>query len=144
MSTGSRGRIVRSLEVIGVPPTYAFEVAFEALERHRPDYVEANHWRQAVEDGRRFLGKWDEQAAALGWTADDLFGLRTPPAQPHPSYDRLARYDQMGLIWLLCGRSVVALTETSAAIENPSTGTVTIFRRQSDRAGSNPERTRHG
>jgi hypothetical protein len=69
-----------------------------------------------------------EQAEALGWTARDLFGLDTPPAKPHPSYSRLSRYDATGLIWLLRGRPVIALTEATAAIQNP-TGAVTVYRR---------------
>jgi len=44
---------------------------FAALERRCPDYVEAGRWRQAVEDGRRFLAQWGEQAAAFGWTSRD-------------------------------------------------------------------------
>ena len=80
------------------------------------------------EDGRRFLAKWGEQAEALGWTPRDLFGLHKPPDQPHPSYRRLSRYDETGLIWLLQGRPVVALTAATAAIENP-TGAITVYRR---------------
>jgi ABC transporter substrate binding protein len=75
-------------------------------------------WQQAVEDGRRFLARWGKQAEALGWTARDLFGLQTPPAKPHPSYSRLSRYDETGLIWLLQGREVAALTETTASIRS--------------------------
>jgi hypothetical protein len=92
--------------------------ALAALERRCPAYVEANRWQQAVEDGHRFLRQWGDKAAALGWTAQDLFGLQRPPEQPHPSYQRLSRYDQAGLVWLLFGQPVVALTETSAAIQN--------------------------
>ena len=101
---------------------------FAALERRCPDYVEAGRWRQAVEDGRRFLAQWGEQAAAFGWTSRDLFGLHTPPEQPHPSYQRLSRFDQTGFVWLLCGQSVVALTETSAAIQT-SGGTRLVYRK---------------
>ena len=60
-------------------------------------------------------------------TPRDLFGLQKSPDQPHPSYRRLSRYDETGLIWLLQGRPVVALTDSTAAIENP-TGAITIFR----------------
>jgi len=98
------------------------------LEARCPDHVPVERWQQAVEDGKRFLAKWGEQAEALGWTSADLFGLHQPPEQPHPSYNRLSRYDWAGLIWLLKGRPVVALTETTAAIENP-TGTITTYRR---------------
>jgi hypothetical protein len=101
---------------------------FAALEARSPDHVPAERWQHAVEDGRRFLARWGEQAEALGWTAKDLFGLQTPPEKPHPSYRRLSRYDETGLIWLLCGREVVALTEATAAIQNP-TGAITIYRR---------------
>ena len=98
------------------------------LREHCPDHVERGRWQQAVEDGRRFLDKWGEQAAALGWTPRDLFGLQKSPDQPHPSYRRLSRYDETGLIWLLQGRPVVALTDATAAIENP-TGAITVYRR---------------
>jgi hypothetical protein len=98
------------------------------LAARSPEHVRADRWQQAVEDGRRFLAKWGEQAAALGWTPRDLFGLQKSPDQPHPSYRRPSRYDETGLIWLLQGRTVVALTDSTAAIENP-TGAITVYRR---------------
>jgi hypothetical protein len=45
-----------------------------------------------------------------------LFGLHDPPEQPGPTYRRLSRYDATGLIWLLHGRPVVALTANRAVI----------------------------
>ena len=90
---------------------------FRALERRCPEFVEAVRWQQAVEDGRRFLASWGEQAHALGWTARELFGLHTAPERPAANYSRLSRYDETGLIWLLRGRAVIALTETTAAIQ---------------------------
>jgi hypothetical protein len=99
-----------------------------ALEACCPDYVPIDRWRAAVEDGRCFLTRWGKQAEALGWTSRDLFGLHTPPAQPHPSYSHLSRYDAAGLVWLLRGRPVVALTEATAAIQGP-TGAITVYRR---------------
>jgi len=105
-----------------------FSRTFSALEARCPDLVPADRWQLAVDDGRAFLARWGGQAEALGWTARDLFGLHTPPAKPHPSYSRLSRYDEIGLIWLLCGRPVVALTAASAAIQS-STGAITIYRR---------------
>jgi hypothetical protein len=98
------------------------------LEIRCPDHIEPGRWQQAVEDGRQFLAQWGEQAKALGWTSADLFGLHAVPDKPHPSYRRLSRYDATGLCWLLQGRPVVALTEATAAIENP-TGAITIYRR---------------
>src|SRR5260370_42149107 len=75
------------------------------------------------------LGEVGEQAKARGWTPSPLSGLPTPPDQPHPSYRRLSRYDCTGLVWLLEGREVVALTEATAAIENPATGSITTYRK---------------
>ena len=57
-----------------------------------------------------------------------MFGLHQPSATSHPSFSRLSRYDETGLIWLLRGRPVVALTEATAAIQS-STGALTIYRR---------------
>ena len=82
----------------------------------------------AVADADVFLWQWGEQAEALGWTARDLFGLHRPPEKPHPSYRRLSRYDETGLIWLLRGRPVVALTADTAAIQSAA-GNVTVYRR---------------
>ena len=110
------------------PKLGALRNVFTVLEHRCPAHVEPDRWQQAVEDGRRFLAQWDEQAAALGWTPQDLFGLHRVPDKPAPSYQRLCRYDETGLCWLLRGRPVVALTESTAAIERP-TGTVTIYRR---------------
>jgi hypothetical protein len=101
---------------------------FSILESRCPDLVPVERWQAAVEDCRRFLARWGHQAQGLGWTARDLFGLHKPPAKPPPSYSRLSRYDETGLIWLLCGREVVALTEATAAIQNP-TAAITVYRR---------------
>jgi hypothetical protein len=98
------------------------------LESRCPDHVPVDRWQAAVEDSRRFLARWGEQAEALGWTSRDLFGLHKPPANTHASYSRLSRYDETGLTWLLCGREVVALTQATAAIQNP-TGAITTYRR---------------
>jgi hypothetical protein len=103
---------------------------FTTLEARCPDLVPTERWQQAVADGQRFLARWDKQAHALGWTAEDLFGLFLVPAHAKPRFNRLARYDETGLIWLLDGREVVALTDATAAIRN-WTGNVTIYRRNS-------------
>ena len=84
--------------------------------------------RLAVEDGQRFLGLWGEQASRSRLDRPRPVRPPQPPAKPHPSYSRLSRYDETGLIWLLQGRPVVALTEATAAIQS-STGALTIYRR---------------
>jgi hypothetical protein len=105
-----------------------FGRTFSALESRCPDLVPVDRWQAAVEDGCRFLARWGDQAEALGWTARDLFDLDRPPEKPHPSYSRLSRYDEIGLIWLLQGREIGALTEATAAIQS-STGAITVYRR---------------
>ena len=101
---------------------------FAVLERRCPDCVDRTPWHQAVDDGRRFLATWGDQAAALGWSGEELFGLHDSPTKPHPSYNRLSRYDCTGLIWLLGGNPVVAMTETTAAVQHES-GSITVYRK---------------
>ncbi len=67
-------------------------------------------WRQACSDADRFVRNWGREAVELGWTAGDLFGLH--PIAP------LARYDAMGLVWLLRGKRVRALSATEAVLDN--------------------------
>ena len=99
-----------------------------ALESRCPEHVEPDRWRQAIKDAKAFLATWGEQAESLGWSSRDLFGLHTPE-HPHPSYSRLSRYDETGLVWLLQGRPVIALTEGTAAIQSAKTGSVTVYRK---------------
>ena len=68
----------------------SWDKALAALETRCPDFIEAERWHQCVDDAHQFLGEWGDQAAALGWGADDLFGLHDPPPSPHPSYCRLS------------------------------------------------------
>jgi hypothetical protein len=91
-------------------------VALAALERRCPELVPTERWQQAVEDGRRFLAQWGQQAEALGWTPKEIFGLVAVPANPHPSFSRLSRYDEIGLVWILARGRVLALTADSATI----------------------------
>jgi hypothetical protein len=105
-----------------------FGRSFSELECRCPNHIDPARWQRAVADGGRFLAQWGEQAEALGWTARDIFGLHDVPTNPHPTYQRLSRYDCTGLIWLLQGCSVVALTEVTAAIRMPS-GNVTTYRK---------------
>jgi hypothetical protein len=101
--------------------------AFDALGRKCPPLVTDDRWRQAVEDGQQFLAAWGAQAEAFSWTARELFGLHPVPEHPKANYRRLSRYDETGLIWLLRGRPVVALTATEAAIQGATA--VLIYRK---------------
>jgi hypothetical protein len=116
--------------IIEIPATgLRYRRTYAHLQLRPPAYIPEDRWRMAIEDGRAFLHRWGESAERLGWTSADLFGLHTPPAKPHSSYSRLSRYDCTGLVWLLQGREVVALTETTASIRNHNTGNVTVYRK---------------
>ena len=98
-----------------------------ALRSDCPELIEDQRWKQAIVDADRFLATWEEQAHALGWSARELFGLHSVPAHRGPTYQRLSRYDETGLIWLLEGRPVIALAATEAAIQG-STGAL-VYRK---------------
>jgi hypothetical protein len=101
------------------PDVYA--AAYATLNARCPALVNELRWHEAKADADVFLSRWGAKALDLGWTAPDLFGL-------HPSAP-LARYDCIGLVWMLRRRYVMALTETSAAIVAPD-GNITTYRRQ--------------
>ena len=86
-----------------------------------PDAILCPYWRQVGIDANRFLATWGATAAALGWTTLDLFGVhRLRP---------LARLDAAGLVMLLNGAEVVALTPESATIRIHSGALQRCFRR---------------
>jgi hypothetical protein len=118
-----------SVTIIELPQAQRYRKTFAALQMKPPALVPVERWRQCVQDGSKFLARWGSQAEALDWDSRDLFGLHAPPTNPHPNYNRLSRYDSTGLIWLLQGRRVTALTEATAAIRNPHTGAITTYRR---------------
>jgi hypothetical protein len=78
-------------------------------------------WQQLILDAERFLEGWAAQAAALGWPAWELFGC----------YKRApwGRIQGMGLVLLLRGDEIAALTATEAAIRT-GTGARQTYRRK--------------
>src|SRR5262245_27786006 len=55
------------------PGRYSWVVT--ALEAGCPDLVPVDRWQAAIEDGRRFLARWGNQAEALG----EQFASEYPP-----------------------------------------------------------------
>src|SRR6266404_655286 len=105
----------------GIPRVWA--EGFAQLRPDRPPTdVPPRRWQQFVDDVGHFLdGPFRAVAAALGWGAHDLFGCNR---------DRpFARIDQAGLLWLLNGNRLVALSENTAAIET-QTGVPQTWRRK--------------
>jgi hypothetical protein len=78
-------------------------------------------WQQLIVDAERFLNGWAAQAAALGWPAWEVFGChRRAP---------WGRIQGMGLVLLLRGDELAALTATEAVIRTP-TGAYQTYRRK--------------
>jgi hypothetical protein len=81
-------------------------------------------WQQLILDAERFLERWAAHAAALGWPAWELFGCHR-----RASWGRI---QGMGLILLLQGDEIAALTATEAVIRTPTGAHQTYRRRPAD------------
>jgi hypothetical protein len=103
--------------------------ALAVLRAKCPAHVPEDRWREAITDATAFATEWGAEAHSLGWTERELFGLHPAPEQPAADCDRLARLDDMGLVWLLRGRPVVALTATEASFRC-SSGAILTYRRE--------------
>lgn len=75
----------------------------------RPSLYTAEAWQSIVDDAGVFLDRWGRQAACLGWQAHEVFGVHSKA----PNH----RYDAMGLIVLLQGRPVTAITAETARVD---------------------------
>jgi hypothetical protein len=85
-----------------------------------PEWVGVDRWLEMIEDADAFLSDWSGAAHDLGWTALNLFGVHAVAPG--------ARYDLMGLVPLLRGGRVSALTERTAAIRRRSGAALTYTR----------------
>jgi hypothetical protein len=113
----------------GIPRAWAEE--FARLDPARlPSDVPAKRWLRFVDDVGAFLDSpFCAVAAALGWGPLDLFGCdRDRP---------FARIDQAGLLWLLNGDKLIALTQNTATIER-RTGARQTYRRKPAAPGRVP------
>ena len=105
----------------GAPRAWA-----EALARldaaKPPGDVSPGRWLQFIDDCGRFLDAgWGDRAVVLGWHPLNLFGCdRERP---------LARIDRAGLLWLLNGGKLAALTRETAVIETSTGARQTYYRR---------------
>ena len=104
----------------GVPEEWVQGVA-DLLAMACPASCPDAKWQALREDAYHFLRDHAARAHELGWTALDLFGVH--PVKPW------VRFDCMGLVPLLNGALVVALSETGAVVENSSGARLTFCRR---------------
>jgi hypothetical protein len=104
----------------GAPRIWAEALA--RLDPARPPRdVPPSRWERFIDDCGRFLDEgWAEQCNALGWRPLDLFGCdRERP---------WARIDRAGLLWLLDGRKLIALTVNTAEIKAATGARQTYYR----------------
>ena len=87
-----------------------------------PACIRAARWQQVVADAGSFLQDFGGQAAALGWTTGDIFGA-------HPTHP-VQRIDCAGLILLLHGDELVALTVEAGHIRTRTGAPMTFPRRR--------------
>ena len=104
----------------GMPETWTQGVA-DLLAMAPPASCSAERWETLREDAYTFLRDWAARAHELGWTALDLFGVH--PVKPW------VRFDRMGLVPILDGARITALSDIEAVIEKPSGARVTWRRR---------------
>jgi hypothetical protein len=105
----------------------------EALARldpaRPPDDISPTRWLRFIDDCGQFIDNgWAARAEALGWGPLDLFGCnREKP---------FTRISQAGLLWLLEGQKLLALTAETAVISAPSGVQLTFYKRQVETGGA--------
>lgn len=103
----------------GVPREWA--EGFARLDRSLPPRgFTPKRWQRVIDDGGRFLDLWGSNAAALGWDTASVFGV-DPRA---PGW----RLDSAGLVMLIDGADVSAISSKSAILRLP-TGATQTYRR---------------
>jgi hypothetical protein len=105
----------------GVPRAWA--EGFARLDRCKPPGdVPPHRWLRFIDDCGRFLdGGWASRATELGWGPLNLFGCdRERP---------FARVDQLGLLWLLNGGTVVEMHRDRAILQTER-GAAHTYRRR--------------
>jgi hypothetical protein len=106
-------------ESSGAPAEW-HEILAELERQNCPDWLPPDRWNDALSDAEKFLSRWGSAAHSLGWTELDLFGVHSiAPA---------VRFDAMGLLLLIQGGAIVALTAEAATIRRGS-GAVLSYRR---------------
>jgi hypothetical protein len=104
----------------GAPRAWAEALAL--LDPARPPCdIPPKRWLRFIDDCGRFLDDgWATRAKALDWGPLDLFGC--------DAIKPCARIDRLGLVWLLDGRKLLALSANAAAIATASGGSLTVRR----------------
>ena len=105
---------------VGLPSEWAEGIA-RLQTMSPPANVPPRRWEQFIDAAARFADRWAAKAAALGWGPVDIWGChRDKP------YERI---DCAGLLWLLNGNEIVAMTTGTATVRT-RTGAIQTFRRR--------------
>jgi hypothetical protein len=109
--------------VPGLPPEWA-EGAAKLRAMGPPAAVSAAAWTALLRASDRFLSEGHAvKAAALGWTARDVWGC-------HPNYP-VQRLDLAGTAWLIGAPEIAAVGPHAIALRNARSGSqLTIYRRR--------------
>lgn len=110
--------------VRSIPPRGWIDGVARLADMPAPARFPARGWTEVVADANRFLETWAANAHYLGWQDWELFGCH-----------RLApwhRIQGMGLVLLLQGDAVAALTAKEAAIRTRRGGCLTYRRKPAD------------
>jgi hypothetical protein len=107
----------------GVPPEWR-ECVLRLGTMAPPRTYPAQAWEQLIIDAKGFLDGWAAQAHRLGWPDWELFGCH--------SRAPWGRIQGMGLVLLLRGDEIAALTATEAAIRTRTSTRQTYQRKLAD------------
>jgi hypothetical protein len=89
-----------------------------------PQHWPAATWPQFIADAQAFCRDWAERAFLSDWAAWELFGCHR-----HAPWGRI---QGMGLVLLLRGREIAALTATEAVIRASTAARQTFRRKPAD------------
>jgi hypothetical protein len=118
-----KAEVIDHLQHAGAPEAWVDGIAW-LREMPPPRTYPPHAWQQLIVDAERFLDGWAVQAVALGWRDWELFGChRRAPWR---------RLDGMGLVLLLRGDEIAALTESEAAIRTRTSARQTYRRKPRD------------
>lgn len=86
-----------------------------------PQSFDPRRWATLQADAMAFLGRWAATAHALGWSTLDVWGAH--PRAPD------ARHDMKGLVLLIGGDEITAITADAARLHTFSGAVLTAYRR---------------
>lgn len=86
-----------------------------------PPGIRPARWQQVIDDAGRFIDRWAATAARLGWDTASVFAVH--PEKPE------ARVDMAGLVWLIDGSEVVAISADTAKLRHKRGAVLSYYRR---------------